>query len=441
MNETLTPSPTQPLAAKAALSVAEISQRAQAWRLVDADEAELQRVQHSLLTAQAASEEALRQSNDRLAAAITAGDLLLIEQTQGVIRAHHQEWQRLQRRLQTVADLQQEQKLFQRIAHRLGSATRARWFERTISLVVLLAVGLALITLTVTLSPALRWWISTVDLFLAIILIAEFFFRYSQAADERWFWRRYWLDLLASVPLQPILRLGRLWRLGRFARVWPLPWLGLTPPSLFFDGGVPALRTSGSPVQPLRPDLALVKPPPTLIAADAPPAATTMPQPRQQAALVAETVKLVDALQRLANQRSFAAIAATVTETILNDLDGVQAAVYWLVPRTQQLRQLQQMGAGQPFPTQLMVNEGPIGALVAQVLAKTAPASGELKPALAPGVVAGETVMVYPLVAGNQVMGALVLVAPADLARYYEYAHTPMILAHCTALALYAAEK
>ena len=49
--------------------------------------------------------------------------------------------------------------------------------------------------------------------------------------------------------------------------------------------------------------------------------------------------------------------------------------------------------------------------------------------------------MIYPLVAGQRVIGALVLVTDTELARYYEYTRTPLILAHCTALALHGTEK
>ena len=46
----------------------------QPWRLTDSDEATLQRLQASLLAAQTAGEAAMRQSQEGLSAAITAGD-------------------------------------------------------------------------------------------------------------------------------------------------------------------------------------------------------------------------------------------------------------------------------------------------------------------------------------------------------------------------------
>ena len=434
----------------------------QPWRLIDSDEATLQQLQASLLAAQTAGEAAIRQSQEGLRAAITAGDWGAIEQYQAALRQQQQQWRRLHTQGKRIKHLLKEQQLFQRMAQRLGSSTRAIWFERTVSVVVALAIVLALVVLTLPLPATARWWIGTLDLLLAALLIAEFFFRYSQAPDERWFWRRYWLDLLASIPLQPLLRLGRLWRLGRFARVWQWPWLTAWWQDVTF---VVSRQVVKAPPLITTPEAVT----PTALAGQSAPAAiapTTVPEPaplapagytpRQQAAHFGETATVAAAIQRLTNQQTFDAIAMTTLETLMTDFHCVQAAIYWLVPRTRQLRQIQQSGAGQRFPTQVTVNqsasnqsasnqvmnnEGLLGALIAQTLAKTEVATSEIKPALAPGAVTGETVMIYPLVAGQRVIGALVLVTDTELARYYEYTRTPLILAHCTALALHGTEK
>jgi hypothetical protein len=47
--------------------------------------------------------------------------------------------------------------------------------------------------------------------------------------------------------------------------------------------------------------------------------------------------------------------------------------------------------------------------------------------------------MVCPLVAGRQVLGALQVVLPENLGRYYLYNRAPMTLAHHAAMAFYAA--
>jgi hypothetical protein len=45
-----------------------------------------------------------------------------------------------------------------------------------------------------------------------------------------------------------------------------------------------------------------------------------------------------------------------------------------------------------------------------------------------------------PLVAGGGVLGALHVVLPDDLARYYLYNRVPMTMAHHAAVAFYAAD-
>jgi hypothetical protein len=47
--------------------------------------------------------------------------------------------------------------------------------------------------------------------------------------------------------------------------------------------------------------------------------------------------------------------------------------------------------------------------------------------------------MICPLVAGRQVLGALQVVLPENLGRYYLYNRAPMTLAHHAAMAFYAA--
>ncbi|GEM_PF-864379 len=88
--------------------------------------------------------------------------------------------------------------------------------------------------------------IYTIDTLICGIFLLDFFFRLSQADSKKWYWKRYWLDFITSLPLPNarilrfgrILRLTRLLRVLRFARLMRLfafVWRGLDKLSNMLD--------------------------------------------------------------------------------------------------------------------------------------------------------------------------------------------------------------
>jgi voltage-gated potassium channel len=62
----------------------------------------------------------------------------------------------------------------------------------------------------------------TLDTIICMFLIADFFLRLSLSQDKSWYFRRYWIDLVSSIPFYGILRFGRLFRINRFLRLFRL---------------------------------------------------------------------------------------------------------------------------------------------------------------------------------------------------------------------------
>ncbi|HEX6385305.1 MAG TPA: ion transporter, partial [Anaerolineae bacterium] len=69
-------------------------------------------------------------------------------------------------------------------------------------------------------------WISVVDTVISVFLITEFFLRLSLSEDKGWYFRRYWIDLLASIPFHQVLSFGPLVPTARLARLLRLLRLG-----------------------------------------------------------------------------------------------------------------------------------------------------------------------------------------------------------------------
>ena len=91
--------------------------------------------------------------------------------------------------------------------------------ERSVLGLIIFVVTLTVIDLTMTIPQPQRTWIANTDLVISLFLIIEFFFRLWLAPDKRWFFRRYWIDLFASIPYQEAFRFGRLARITRFSRI------------------------------------------------------------------------------------------------------------------------------------------------------------------------------------------------------------------------------
>lgn len=146
----------------------------------------------------------------------------------------------------TVSNTHQERSLAEKIEARLGSRRRVIAYDVFFMSLIVLVVTLLLVLETVELDEPTIMLIELIDVGACIIFLADFFWRMRLADSKRWFWRRYWLDFVTSIPIPAsLLRAGRVVRLARLARmVRVIRLLRLVRAILFFWRGMDKLAAT-----------------------------------------------------------------------------------------------------------------------------------------------------------------------------------------------------
>lgn len=208
------------------IEVAEIKRRAQQWRLSDCTVEILEQMRSALITEMELLQERLNETNKRFNLYIENGRPLEADQTLAIIDRLTLEWEGHHRRLREIDEALLERQLRNRLVNLLGSEYRLNLFDAFILGAIVLVVSLTIFELLLPLSSETVATIITIDTIICLFLIADFFIRFFLATDRKWYFRRYWIDLLASIPFYEFLRFGRLFRLTRFARLFRLLRLG-----------------------------------------------------------------------------------------------------------------------------------------------------------------------------------------------------------------------
>lgn len=208
------------------VEVVEIKRRAQQWRLTDCTEETLEQMRHALIEEMEVLQKRLLEVDKRLNMYLENGRLLEVDQSLRTIDRLTLEWESLNRHLQEIDEAIMERYLRRRLINHLGSEKRLNFLDGFILLAIALVVTLTLIEILFPLAPSTVATITTIDTIICFFLIADFFTRLWLAEDHRWYFRRYWIDLVASIPFYEFLRFGRLVRLTRFARLFRLLRLG-----------------------------------------------------------------------------------------------------------------------------------------------------------------------------------------------------------------------
>ncbi len=148
-------------------------------------------------------------------------------------------------------------------------------------------------------------------------------------------------------------------------------------------------------------------------------------------------ITLETVAQQLSNQPTAAAVAALLADALVRDFSAVQASVHQLEDGV--LRRLALAGREELAPKEIVTfGEGLLGRAIANLLRLPDLYAVDLEPATELNIKAGGVSVVCPLVAAGQLLGAVCLVLPDSLARYYLYNRAPMTLAHHAAIAIYA---
>jgi len=501
--------------------VADIKRRAQQWRLMDCSAETLERMRRALLDEMARIQANLERTEQMFVRYVENGRPLKTEQTRQSIDRLTLEWEALNKHLQEVDEAILERQLRQRLIRLLGSKARVNFLEAVVFALILLIVTLTLVELIAPLPATTIRWITVIDTFISLFLLGDFFLRLALSSDKSWYFRRYWIDFVSSIPFVQALRFGRLVRIARFARLLRLLRLNralrvmrfafrgldklgrtfqvnllkrsvLIALALLFFGALSISALEGpyeasllrlgeslwwsfttvvtggfadlyNPATPtgrgvtvglvllgltvtgiftasltsvmvedestrieqaqhnLEAELALLQGKLDLLSGET------------NAGLIAmETVA-----QALANQQTPAGIADALLTTMLRDFACVQASLHVLDKGQTQLARIAH--AGDPRlapPAQLAPGDDLVGRVMARLLAKPDAAALDIEPVTEPCFDTDGMRMVCPLVAGGRVLGALHVVLPDNLARFYLYNRAPQTLAHQAAMAL-----
>jgi voltage-gated potassium channel len=202
-------------------SVTRIQQRAHRWRLQDCDEPTLVRMRHALIEELVAMRNQLSQADDYFLQCVQAGEPIATDQALQQIDRLSAEWHTLDRHLRDVDDAIVERHIQDRMASVMGGVRNyALWdlFVLVIIIVsVIITVGELALLNQAEFSDVVTILIA-VDTAICAVLLLDFFLRLWFVEDRGWYMRRYWIDLIASLPFTGALRFGRLVRLARFAR-------------------------------------------------------------------------------------------------------------------------------------------------------------------------------------------------------------------------------
>ena len=204
------------------IRVADIKRRAQNWRLADCDEDTLKQMRDALTEELQALESQLAEADEHFIIYVEEGLPLETEQTRQLIDRLSTEWEKLNKHLKDVNNALLERRLRTRLAERLGGERRVTYLDGAIFVLIVIALGLMIIELLFPLPYRTLVWFITVDFVICMFLISDFFLRLSLAEDKVWYFRRYWIDLVSSIPYYGILRVGRLFRINRFLRLFRL---------------------------------------------------------------------------------------------------------------------------------------------------------------------------------------------------------------------------
>ncbi len=216
------------------LAVDNIKRRAQQWRLMDCSEEALEKMRHALLEEMAALEESLTKADNQFLRYIEHGSPLETNSALQRINRLTAEWETLNDHLQDIDEALLQRHLQSRLIRLFGSARRLYVWDGLIFTFIVIIVALTVVELLFPLpTPAINWIIAS-DTVISFFLMGDFALRLFLSEDRGWYFRRYWIDLLASLPFSQFLRFESIVAISRFVRLLRLLRLGRAVRVLLF---------------------------------------------------------------------------------------------------------------------------------------------------------------------------------------------------------------
>ena len=116
--------------------------------------------------------------------------------------------------LGSIEDAQQHRILQDRMLERLGSPAMVKALEGGILILIAVVLGILWVEIAYELTQAQQTMLTVLDSAICGVFLVEFFWRMRLADSTGWYWRNFWIDFVASLPLAGMLRIGRV-EIGR----------------------------------------------------------------------------------------------------------------------------------------------------------------------------------------------------------------------------------
>jgi voltage-gated potassium channel len=200
----------------------EIRREVENVRLWDLDESclrgmltELDETEDEIVTEAERLRESLRQS-------ILDGHGDRIPITKKLIRQQNRHYEEVAVERDRVFNALQERILRRRLLEKFGNERNLRIWDGLVISLIVLVIGLLTYEFSrPELATSTLNWIVAIDTGCCIVFLWDFFMRVRLADSKSWYWRRYWIDFVTSIPIPPaqIVRYGRLAKLLRLVRL------------------------------------------------------------------------------------------------------------------------------------------------------------------------------------------------------------------------------
>jgi len=187
--------------------------------LRDLDAAALRRMRAEAWDERERIADAIAQAGTRFTQARSDGRWSEMESARELVLMLQEDLAEVEGHLARIEDAFQERHLQERVLERLGSVSKVRALEGTIMVLIAAVLGILWVESRYALTEAEQNLLTIADTAICAIFLAEFFWRMRLADSRAWYWRRYWIDFLASLPLAGVLRIGRVARVARAARL------------------------------------------------------------------------------------------------------------------------------------------------------------------------------------------------------------------------------
>ena len=209
------------------VAVNEIQRNARNWRLMDCTVETLVRMRHAVIEEIEKIEERLNLENNQFMEYIDSARPLEAEESRETIESLTTTWQEFNRHMGDIDNAILERQLQSRLIKLFRGRNGYILFEIIVTIAIVTIIGLVIFELSLDLSETSARQILIIETGISLFLLAEFFLRLGLSSDRSWYFKRYWIDFVASLPIS-VLHFGRVFQFARFLRLLRILRIGST---------------------------------------------------------------------------------------------------------------------------------------------------------------------------------------------------------------------